>query len=201
MYRKKWKKKLDEDTFRWIIMQAASENMPGRKPRGSSHRNRMFWIRQWAKEALNSLAILARIWPEGQLNQVFTKENMRYLFWALLEEPLDPKGMLEPNGKLEPKEKLKAAATKEPIMKIIFEGHNGKTMELDEEAKLSRRERLLPICYDIISRMDYPSLAARITPKPLYKAIKEEGGPLCGLRAVYYASLFDEGKTKKRGIS
>lgn len=67
------------------------------------------------------------------------------------------------------------------------------------EEVLSRIDRLLPLCYEIITLLNDYNFAARIAYN-FWNVLRYEGGSLGALKAVYYRSL-DQRPHKKRKTS
>lgn len=67
------------------------------------------------------------------------------------------------------------------------------------EEVLSRIDRLLPLCYEIITLLNDNEFAARLAYN-FWNVLRHEGGSLWALRAVYYRSL-DQTPHKKRKMT
>jgi hypothetical protein len=140
-----------------------------------------FKIRETARKEISDLTLLAEFLPEDQLKQFFTEERLLPLFNAILlgyKSPLeiDEKGSL----KLDEKGNVKVVN--------IYE-----KLPMNEELE-KRRERLLPLCFQVISLLDDHDFSELLAGLALRTAAALESSLLAGLRAIYYRSMITENK-------
>lgn len=159
MAQAKTPKTLDEETFNWIES-AKQGKVPGHKPstKTNAERQRSLYIRRVALKEIADLTRLAECLPEDQQQQIFNDKMLRPFLKALLNIPED----------------------------------YGLSREKDEliytSDAYSRRQRLIAICYDIITTLNDPRLASALAPI-VHDATVHEGSKFAHLHALYHESL------------
>lgn len=168
MIKTKCVKTLDEKTFNWIEKtEKAKKENTPGRPSTNTERQRYFHIRKVAIKELEDLARLAETLPEDQLNQIFNTE------------------ILEPQ--------------KNPLTRLFRAILNVKELGKDTNAELLRakRHRLLPLCYELITRLNNSHFAGIMVEPIVSNLMVKEGGWFWGIKALYYRSMIsatDEGR-------
>ena len=111
-------------------------------------------IKNYAKKALQDLALLAEKLPEDQQTEIFNSKNTGELLRAILRQTPEEMTRLE---------KDKAQAKK-------------------------KRERLLPLCTNLIALLNDSNLAHLLAPVG-DRYMTKEGGHLAHLKTIHYRSL------------
>jgi hypothetical protein len=156
----KYVKTLDEKTFEWIEKtEKAKRERTPGRPSTNAERQRYLHIRRVAIKELEDLARLAECLPEDQLNQIFNTE------------------ILEPQNN--------------PLTKLFRAILNVKELGKDTNVELLRakRHRLLPICYELITRLNDSHFAGIMVEPIVSNLMVKEGGWFWGIKALYYRSM------------
>ena len=159
---KTWRalKTLDETTFEWIEKtEKAKKESTPGRPSTNTERQRYLHIRRVALKELEDLARLAECLPEEQLNQIFNID---------IQKP-----------------------GKNPLTRFFRALFNlkGLSFEKHQELLKEKRRRLLPICYELITLLNDLSFTGMLVEPIVRHVMVHEGGPLWGIKAIYYRSL------------
>jgi hypothetical protein len=162
-------KTLDEETLVWL-KNRKTLILPGRPAREleegkskqqlqAAKRQKFMKIRAIALKEICDLTSLAELLPEEQLNQVFNQEKLLPLFQAIFS---------------------------------FSQSSNRPSQLQDETLQASvlekKRERLLPLCYQLIQMLDDYSFSEPLT-RPMRSVTALEGPLLAGVKAILFRSM------------
>jgi hypothetical protein len=99
-------------------------------------------------------------------------------------------------AELLPEDQLNQVFTEEqllPLFNAIFK--LDESSQAGEELLEKKRKRLLSLCYQVITLLDYPIFSEKLAGQ-LHAVTAMEGGALPGIRAIYYRNMVPEPKRK-----
>jgi len=152
-------KTLDEKAFEWIEKtEKAKKENTPGRPSSNAERQRYLHIRRVALKELEDLARLAECLPEDQLNQIFNTK------------------ILEPQ--------------RNPLTRLLRAVLNLKGLDYNKDRELlkAKRHRLLPICYELITRLNDSHFAGLMVEPIVSNLMSKEGGFFWGIKALYHRS-------------
>jgi hypothetical protein len=165
---------LDDKTFKWLENRKTL-NLPGRPTKDV---------------------------PEKGLSNLQLKTRRRQKFFRIRETASKEIYDLTKLAELLPEDQLRQVFTTgqlRPLFAAILRPlkRNPEEPSKDEDLLEKKRERLLPVCHQIISLLDDPNFSIQMAGS-LRTVTMEEGKSLAGLRAVYYRSTISDVKNRAK---